>query len=70
MSSWALPDIFSLAYFKKRDILAQQQNSSECQLAEGGLLVKTDPPLAFNEHGCVESGLGLVNHTAICCSCC
>jgi hypothetical protein len=39
--------------------------TAQCRLAGGGLLASTKYPLAFNAHGCVESGLGLVDDTAI-----
>jgi hypothetical protein len=43
----------------------RNNKTTQCQLAEGGLLASTEHPLAFNAHGCVESCLGLVDDSTI-----
>jgi hypothetical protein len=50
---------------KSRTTLQQNNKTAWCGLAGGGLLASTKYPLAFNAHGCVESGLGLLDDTAI-----
>jgi hypothetical protein len=44
---------------------SRNNKTARCRLAGGGLLVSTKYPLAFNAHGFVESGLGLLDDTAI-----
>jgi hypothetical protein len=49
----------------KRGTSLRNNKTTRCQLAGGGLLATTNPPIASDARACVGSDLGLFGVTAI-----